>query len=82
MTAIAARLAREGWMPPVDPRSEAAREMIVRFYEITRFPGLVEAWRNPARDNKRSKAAIAYIASCLPEGYSVADLPPVPEEKQ
>lgn len=81
-TTIAARLARTGWMPPVDPRLDAAREIIARFYEIMRFPGLAEAWRNPAKDNKTSKAAISYLASCLPEGYSIADLPPVPEKDQ
>lgn len=75
----AARLAREGWMPLVDPRLEAAREIIVRFSAIRDFPGSASLWRDTAKDTPNDKAALTYIASCLPEGYSIADLPPVPE---
>lgn len=82
MTAIAARLARTGWMPPVDPRLEAAREITARIDAVRGFSDTAAFWRDPAGDTPNDKAVITYIASCLPEGYSVADLPPVPEKDQ
>lgn len=82
MTAIAARLARTGWMPPVDPRLEAAREMIARICEVQGHFDVAGLWCNPDEDTTNFKAVVADLASCLPEGYSIADLPPVPEEKQ
>ena len=79
---IAARLARTGWMPPADPRLEAAREMMARMSEVQGGFVVAGLWRNPDSDTGISKAKLAYIASCLPEGYLVADLPPVPEKDQ
>lgn len=79
VTVIAARLAREGWMPPADPREETAQEIMARTYEMGGFPDTARAWRTEVCHRKGHKAAIAYLASCLPEGFSVADLPDVPE---
>ena len=59
---IAARLAREGWMPPppVDPDLLAVREIVAKVYEQRRWLDLAAAARGGKTDNEvRIQSALA-----------------------
>ena len=54
--------------------------MMARSIEVQGFLTAADLWRNPDSDTTHRKAALTYLASCLPEGYSIADLPPMLEK--